>query len=935
MRLFGLAAAVIAAPLLLLAPAASSKPAPQPAPVQALAKGVDIPFEQFTLPNGLRVIVHTDRSAPVVAVAAWYNVGSKDEPAGKTGFAHLFEHIMLFNGTENVANPTEVLRNVGATDWNGTTWFDRTNYFETVPTPALERALYLESERMGHLLGALTQERLDNQRGVVQNEKRQGDNNPYGLVQYAQLEALFPEGHPYRHSTIGSMADLDGATLDDVRAWFRENYGPNNAVLVLAGDVDAKTARPLVEKWFGGIPRGPVNTPAAADVPTLKAPVSAVMHDRVSNTRLYRSWAVPGLTDKDQVPLDVAARILGGLASSRLDNALVRGDQTAVGVTAGVLPFQRVSIFTVTVDVKPGADVEAVSGRLDALIADFLAKGPTEDEVRRAVVGELSRRTFAAEAVGGFGGKAVTLAEGALYADDPGFYRRRNAEYASLTPAAVADAARRWLSRPVWSLRVDPGAREAYAEAAAEKRTPPPSAPPPPKAERPPMPAVAEIANLDFPTVERARLSNGVEVVYARRAGVPVTLVAAEFEAGVAADSAGAPGRHKMMLDLLEEGTVSMDATALAEAQERLGATINVGASLDRSAVNLAALSANLDPSLALMSDIVRNPAFRPADVERRRNQQLASIAAEKTQPLGLARRTLPPLLYGANHPYGRAASGWGETSVISAVTREDLAREHQAWIRPDNARVFVVSDLPLSALKPKLEAAFGGWKAPAAPKGVRTVTAPAPQARPRIVLVDRPQSPQSVIYAGAVLPVTGRDDLLTLLAANEVLGDDFLSRLNTEVRERKGWSYGVFGFINQYPGPSPYIIQAPVQSDRTGDSVRALIGEFRAFAGDKGVSASERDRTINGSMRELPGLFAGSQGVMNVLRSNALLGRPDDYWEKVAPRYRAMTAADMDRAARSAIDISRFTWVIVGDAEKVRPQLDGLGLEVEVVKPQ
>jgi predicted Zn-dependent peptidase len=471
MRLTGLFSVLLlaAAPAALAQTSASPPPASALAPagsVRDLVRGVNVPFEQFTMPNGLRVIVHTDRKAPVVAVATWYNVGSKDEAKGKTGFAHLFEHIMLFNGTENVANLTEVLRNVGATDWNGTTWFDRTNYFETVPTPALERALFLESERMGHLLGALTQERLDNQRGVVQNEKRQNDNNPFGLVQYAMLEALFPEGHPYRHSTIGSMADLDAATLEDVRTWFRENYGPNNAVLVLAGDIDARSARPLVQRYFGHIRRGPQNVPAAAPVPTLKATVTATMRDRVANTRLYRTWAVPGRADAATVPLDVAASILGGLASSRLDNELVRGEQTAVAVSAGLQSHQRVGMFQVTVDVKPGADADAVGRRLDAIIADFIARGPSADEVQRASMRTVSQQVLALEQVGGFSGKTVALAEGALYHDDPGFFRKRLDAYAGVTPQAVRSAAQRWLSRPVYALRVEPGAREAYAEAA-------------------------------------------------------------------------------------------------------------------------------------------------------------------------------------------------------------------------------------------------------------------------------------------------------------------------------------------------------------------------------------------------------------------------------------------------------------------------------------
>ena len=926
--------AVLLATVFLAAAPASlvlAQTAASPAPASELARSVSIPFEAFTLDNGLRVVVHTDRKAPVVAVAAWYNVGSKDEREGRTGFAHLFEHIGLFNPTENLPGGLmEPLRAIGATDWNGTTWFDRTNFFQTVPSSALEQALYMESDRMGHLLGALNQERLDNQRGVVQNEKRQGDNQPYGLVEYAQLEALFPEGHPYRHSTIGSMADLDAASLEDLRQWHRDNYGPNNAVLVLAGDVDATEARRLVEKYFGHIPRGAVNTPAEADVPTLPARIDRTLHDRVSNTRLYRTWIVPGMLDETSADLDVAATVFGGLASSRLDNALVRGDQTATAVTASYQPFHRIGMFEATVDVKPGEDADAVAARLDQLIAEFVAEGPTEDEVNRVVTTRMSQRIQALEPVGGFTGKAVVLAEGELYADDPGFYRRELAAYGEVTPDSVRAVMSRWLTRPVLALRVDPGEREPYAEAAATRPAP---TPPAPLAVTPrePMPGVAAMKALDFPDVERATLSNGVEVVYARSATVPVTRVAVEFDAGVAADPRDALGTQRLMLDLLTEGTASRTAVQLAEEQERLGATVNAFATVDRTVLSLTAVSANLAPSLDLLADVIRNPAFAPADIERRRAQQLAAIAQEQTSPNGMGLRALPAILYGDQHPYGRPFSGLGDPDAVRGLDRDDLTAFHAQWIRPDNARVFVVSNRPLSEITPLLDARFGAWVPPASPRAVKAFDAPIPASRPRIVLIDRPQSPQSLILGGLILPVTGQDDVVTLNAANEVIGNGFLSRINQDIRETRGWSYGLNGRVNLLEKQTPYIITAPVQADRTGESIAVLIDQYKAFLGDRGVTAAERERTINGNVRQLPGSFETSTAVLNALRSNALYGRPDNYWETLAPRYEGLSAEAMDAAAREIIDSSDIVWVVVGDASVVRPQLAALGLEVEV----
>ena len=934
--LTGLALGACALLLSCATPQTSAGEAADAAAVERLLDRVNIEYETFTLDNGLRVVVHEDRKAPVVAVSVWYNVGSKDEPPGRTGFAHLFEHLM-FNGSENAPGDYfEPLREIGATDLNGTTWFDRTNYFQTVPTPALERALFLESDRMGHLLGALTQENLTNQIGVVQNEKRQGDNQPYGMVEYAQLEALFPEGHPYRHSTIGSMADLSAASLADVHAWFRERYGPNNAVLVLAGDINATEARPLVERYFGDIARGPVNTPAAADVPTLPARVDELMHDRVATTRLYRNWVVPGLTSDEVAPLSVGAAVLGGLASSRLDNILVREEQTAVSVSASVQQFHRVSLFEVEVNVKPGQDAAAVSRRLDEIIADFVANGPTEDEVRRTVMRTLSTRIQGLERVGGFNGKAVALAEGMLYADNPDFQRQRLRQLAAVTPEQVRTAMQRWLSRPVYALRVDPGQREPYQEppatgvAQSAASAPPEAGPIAPRQ----TPAVGEASALDFPGVQRATLSNGVEVVYAQRTAVPVTYIAVEFDAGTAADPANRLGTQALMLSLLDEGTTSLNSVQLAEAQERLGATISTGASLDRTAIGLTALSPSLDPSLALLADVIRNPAFEPSEVERLRRQQLASIASELTNPGAIASRTLPGLLYGTDHPYGRPFSGSGTAEVVGALTREELIAFHQAWIRPDNATIFVVSDLPLNRVTAALQRALGDWSAPAVVRGAKNFDVAVPATRPRIVIVNRPQSPQSFILAGQVLNAQGTDDLLNLTAANEVLGGSFLARINMELRERRGWSYGARGSVNLLEHRVPYIIQAPVQSDRTGDSIAATLEQVNAFLTNDGVRPAELNRNIPGNIRQLSGQFETSPAVLGALRSNALYDRSDNYWETVADRYRGMTTQTLDQTARQYIDADNFVWVVVGDAAVVRPQLERLGLPIEVVEP-
>lgn len=946
-----------------LAQTRPSTPAPSDA-ARELLRQVDIPFETFTLDNGLRVVVHEDRKAPVVSVQVWYNVGSKDEPAGQTGFAHLFEH-MLFYGSENVPGQVfEHLERMGATDWNGSTWFDRTNYYETVPTSALETALFLESDRMGYLLGAVSEEKLRNQISVVQNEKRQGDNEPFGLVEYAELETLFPEGHPYRHSSIGSMADLDASTLPQVQQWFRDRYGPNNAVLSLAGDIDTATARRLAQRYFGDIPRGPVNTPAAASVPTLPARVDRVMNDRVATTRLFMTWAVPGLGQEDNVALQLGAGVLGGLASSRLDNILVRGERLAVNVNASVQTFQRVGFFRITVDVRPGVDANLVQRRVDEILADYIRNGPTADEVRRVSMQALASRIRGLEQVGDEQGKAGTLAAGLLYMNDPGFYRRELSEMAGATPAGVQRAVQRWLSRPVFALRIVPGERGAYQEAASGRSSNMRSAPnnlrpmpqqaqagggggggggvanaqaqaEPARRTRQPMPQPGPVGNVDFPTVERGTLSNGVRVVFARRATVPVVRVSLSFNAGFSADRSDRLGLQSLMAGLLDEGTASRNAVQIAEERERLGAQLTVNASVDRTTATLAALRANLDPSLDLMADILQNPAFAQNEIDRLKAQQAAQILAEQAQPIANALRTLPPLLYGAGHPYGVPFTGSGTAQTLQAITRADIVGAHQRWIRPDNLEIVVVGDTTLADIMPRLERRFGRWRAPSVPRGTKTFAMVNAPTSSRIVIVDRPQSPQSLILGGLLLPARGTSDLLAVQAAIEALGGGPSARLYQDLRETKGWTYGAYSYINNVEHQVPMLFYAPVQTNRTGESVAALRDHVRAFLSDRRVSAEELDRIVSTNVRGLPGSYETSQAVLTAIAGNALYRRPDGYQESLAGRYRAMTTEQLNEAARAMIRADGVVWVVVGDAAQVRPQLERLGLPIETMTLQ
>jgi zinc protease len=479
---------------------------------------IDIPVEKFVLDNGLTVLVHEDHKAPIVAVGVWYHVGSKDEPEGKTGFAHLFEHIM-FEGSEHYNERfSRPLEQVGATSLNGTTWLDRTNYFENVPTPALELALWLESDRMGHLLGVVSQEKLDQEREVVQNEKRQRDNQPYGKVYYRILEGLFPPGHPYRHATIGSMEDLDAASLEDVHQWFKDYYGAANTVLVLAGDIEPEHGRSLAEKYFGDIPAGPPLTRLKSWVPDRRDHTHEVMYDRVPHIRSYLMWAVPGWTDKDRLLLQLAASVLGDGKTSRLYQALVYELQLAVEVSVEIQPFELASLFSIDTTLTPGSSIGQINDIIEQELRAFLADGPREDELARARTKINAGVIRGLERVGGFRGKASILAQGELYDGRPDFFKTALSWINHATGSEVRAAAQRWLSGGRYQLDVLPYGDYQSSQTAVDRAAG--------------LPTVADLPDLHFPQVQRATLSNGMSVVLAERSAIPVVSLSLQFDAG-------------------------------------------------------------------------------------------------------------------------------------------------------------------------------------------------------------------------------------------------------------------------------------------------------------------------------------------------------------------------------------------------------------------
>ena len=906
----------------------------------AAASTVDIPFEEFTLPNGLRVVVHTDRKAPIVAVNIWYHVGAKDEPSGRTGFAHLFEHLM-FQGSENHHGEFfEPFKQVGATDQNGTTNTDRTNYFQNVPTTALDMALWMESDRMGHLLGAIDQAALDEQRGVVQNEKRQGENQPYGQVWDKLTRALYPAGHPYHHGVIGSMNDLNAASLDDVKTWFRTWYGPNNAVLVLAGDIDVATAKEKVARYFGDIPAGPTMAQPKVDVAQRAASTREVMTDKVPQARIYRAWNVAqvGTTDIDQ--LQLFAQVLGGAKSSRLDQRLLHQDKLVDNIGTMVGPSQLGSNFIIMATVKQGVDPAKVEAVIDEELKKLVANGPSADELARAKTAFRAGFIRGIERIGGFGGKADALAECAVYEGDPGCFRTSLANIQNASAADVKAAGAKWLGVGDHTLVVEPGERVALEELPSGK--PAPFDVPavdakyralPSQVDRSAgVPKTAAFPELKFPQLQRATLKNGTQVVLAERHDIPVVQFSYEFPGGFTADQGRKPGTANFTMGMLDEGAGKLGSLAFADAADALGARIGAGASLDGANVYLSALKENLAPSLALYADVLRAPRFDQGEIDRIKATWIAGIKQEKVNPNAVAMRVLPPLLYGKGHPYAIPFTGSGDEAAIQALGRDDLVSFHKDWVRPENATLVVVGDTTLKEIVPLLERQLGDWKGEgAAPK----VGAPSAVARPdkaRVYLIDQPGAVQANLFAGQVVPSTMDAGATRFDIANGVLGGDFTSRLNMNLREDKHWSYGARSSASGALGQRPWMAVAPVQIDKTGDAMKEMQAEISRFAsGQRPPTAEEVARIRNIQTLSLPGAYETASAVMNTIGGIVRYQRPDDYVFKRKAEIEAMTPAQVAEAAKT-LDPSKLTWVVVGDLKQTEAPVRALGLGEVIV---
>jgi zinc protease len=890
-------------------PLAQAAPAARPAGKMEIAIP-DIPYTKFVLKNGLTLLVHEDHKAPVVAVNTWYHVGSKNEKVGKTGFAHLFEHLM-FSGSENF-NKTYInaMERIGATNLNGTTNQDRTNYFENVPTSMLDYTLFAESDRMGHLLGVLDQKKLDLQRGVVQNEKRQGENQPYGVVEQLVTENTYPVGHPYSWTVIGSMKDLDAAAMPDVQEWFKNNYGPNNVTLVLAGDITPEAARQKVEKYFGDIPAGPPLAKHEAWVAKRSGTHRGTVQDRVPQARLYRVWNVPGTNTASEPLLDLAARVLGGGKTSRFYKRLVYKEQLATSATASNDSSEIAGQFDLTLTARPGVDLHRLETAADEELRALMKSGPSAAELELAKTSILARFTRIVERVGGFGGKSDLLASCMTYTGNPDCYKEYLKAVKAATPAQVKQAMNEWLSDGDYVLEVQPFPTGLATTATLDRST---------------EPTMGQPESLNLPPMQKTTLSNGLKVVLAERHAAPVVNFSMMVDSGFASDSAELPGVATLALRMLEEGTPTRGSLKIGEEFESLGANFSVNTNLDGAAVQLNVLKATMPKALDVYSDIVLHPAYAQNELDRLKKDQLAAIQREKVNPNTMALRVIPGLLYGKGHAYSLPLSGSGTEAAVARITRDDLMKYHSTWFKPNNATLLVVGDTTLAEITPLLEKAFGGWKAGEVPK--KNIVEVSQPEKTVVYLMNRPGALQSVIYGVQLAPPRNSPDTVQLGVVNNIFGGSFSSRINMNLREDKHWSYGVGARLPAAVGQRLYISQSPVQTDKTREALQELVREYGDIAGARPITAAELKDAQTNETLGLPGSFETAGQLSNAYSTILQYKLPEAYFNNYTGTVMAMTPEQANALAARSIMPGKLVWVVVGDMSKVESGIRDLKL--------
>ncbi|MCB0327762.1 MAG: insulinase family protein [Bdellovibrionales bacterium] len=883
---------------------------------------IKIPYEKHVLDNGLTVLLHEDHKAPIVAVNVWYHVGSKDEKEGKTGFAHLFEHLM-FQGSENFNDEyIRGLEQIGATDINGTTFFDRTNYFQTVPRQQLDAALFLESDRMGHFEKAITQARLDEQRKVVKNEKRQNYQKPYGLVYEHLIQGSFPKGHPYGWLPIGSMEDLDRASLQDVKEWFKNNYGAANAVLVLAGDLDPKEALEKVKKYFGSIGPGPARSRPEQWIASRRESKRIIASDHVPMARLYLAWNVPGIRNEELSDLNLACEILAGGKTSRMYQKLLIEKQLVSSIGCSILALELSSILYLEANPKPGIDLKTIEKEIRSVLSDFTRKGPKKSELNLAKAEILSSQIRRLEKVGGMGGKAQILAYYETYFGNASMFQEALEEIENRTRKSVRAQSKKWLSSGDLALEVLPFPEYQPDSADANRSV---------------FPVSQELTPATFPKIERARLSNGMEVILSKRGNSPLISTQLALKGGYAADPKGSEGLGKVMMSLMDEATKKRKLKELSMIKTKLGAQIHSSIAANEFHVHLSSLQSTFSESLDLMAEIALSPAFSHKDLTRIQGILSQGIIRAQGDPSSRAGRLQSMMSFPEGHPYHKASDGTLRPETLKAFTQHQIVSHYKHYFSPQNALFFAVGNISLSQLVEQLEHSFGAWKGEqVSPPSIAEIKAKTKEIQ--IYLSHVEGSTQTAISGAKLLSPIAPEQIPSSNMAAMIIGSaPMTNRINMNLREDKGWTYVAYARLRNIDQQSMVTLSTSVQKDKTAPAMKEIIKEFKGVSlKTKPITQKEFLTHRKNAVEKLGGLWESNAEILSRVQNSVLSGFADTFYATYPQKLIELKRSEVAQQASDLFSPQSFVFVLVGDLKEIEGPIRDLKLgQVHIVDEQ
>ena len=872
---------------------------------------VSISFDKTTLSNGLEVILHEDHTIPLVAVNVWYHVGSKDEEVGRTGFAHLFEHVMFEGSKHHNRSHFEPLQKAGA-NLNGSTTSDRTNYWEDVPSNYLEQALWLEADRMGFLLDALDQQRFDVQRDVVKNERRQSyENRPYGMAHWHVQEALFPMPHPYHWMTIGSQEDLDAASLEDIKDFFHRFYSPSNSSLAIAGDMDRERTLELVHRYFGDLPPGPSVLRTGRFDSSLGGRVELEIRDRVSLPRLYIAWPTPPHLHADDAPLDLLQSVLADGMTSRLYRSLVYDKQIAQSAHVRYHAAEISGQFIVEVTAAADHDLNEVEEATEAVLAGIRRDPPTDEEISRAKNRIEAQHYRQLAHIGGFGGRADELNHFNVFASNPNLINTSIDQYMAVQRDDILRVNETVLGHRQVRLRVLPEPTLTSVVTTLDRSV---------------MPGAAEEPTFTPPLPVRLQLPNGLGIIVVEKRGLPVVAFGLMQHAGSITDPPELPGLACFTAQMLAEGTETRSSQEIASAFEFIGARLSTETRREVTLLSTETLTKHWRTALGLLADLVQNPTFPPHELERVRREHVTDLRRGKDDPTFVAEQVIPGLIFGRESRYGHFSLG--TEASVAALTREDLSRQFRQLYGPESATLLVSGDVTADEVRQEAESAFGDWHNPDAkpvPPGKESLDGRSGPTT--IYLVDQPEAAQSVIRAGHPTVPRNHPDYFPLLTLNFVFGGQFSARLNQNLRQDKGYSYGFHSGISWYRQLSSLTAGGSVQTAVTKESVQEVLREFQDIQQSRPLSGEELAAAQAGLLRGYPAGFERPGQVLGQLVQLVLHELPNDYFRTARDQFAAVSLDDVQRAAKERLQPDHIQLLVVGDRKVVEPGLRELGL--------